>query len=101
MSRAFVLIDALPGREDDVFESLSKIPAVIGRRMLAQKVGNAEIIIMVEAKDQDMIEKVVSGQIRGVGGIASVRRVMTHHTIASPLRSVMEEMEKEASKKAP
>ena len=98
MVRAFVLVDTLPGREKDVFNSLGKVPSVILKRMLKEKVGNAEIIVLLETPDPDGVDKILTGQVRGISGVHTVRKVQTHHTLVGPILKVMDEMEREAPK---
>lgn len=95
MARSFVLVDAIPGREDDVYEALGSVPAVRGRRKLTQKVGNADILALVEAADSNGIEKVMTGTLRGISGVHTIRRVALHHTIVGGLRKLMTEIERE------
>jgi DNA-binding Lrp family transcriptional regulator len=99
MVRAFVLIDALPRRDTEVLESLGKFPQVIAKRALKERVGQADLIALLEGKDQDEIEKLITGHLRGVAGIHTIKRIMPHHTILAPVQLVMEDMYREVEQK--
>lgn len=98
MARAFLLVDALPRREQAVFEALSRIPAVVSKRMLKEKIGNADMLVLLEAADADAVESIIAGQLRGVSGVHTVRRVMLHHTIVGSVQRLMSEMADEVQR---
>lgn len=102
MAHAFVLVDALNGREQDVFEAVSKVENVIAKRLLQPRVGAADMIVLMHGKDIDEIEKLVAGRLRGIGGVQGVQRMMPHHTVLGQLPKIMREMEMEAeARKSP
>ena len=96
MRHHFALVDAIPGKEDQVFQALAKFPEVVGKRLLAEKVANADIIVMIAAPDGDGAQKIISGKLRGISGVMSIRTVMPEHTIAPKVGKLVMEMEKEA-----
>ncbi|HEV8360251.1 MAG TPA: hypothetical protein VGR28_07350 [Candidatus Thermoplasmatota archaeon] len=95
MTRAFVLIDALPKREKDVFDSLGKVQGVIGRRLLPQRVGQGDIIVLLEAPDADGLERLITNQLRSVPNVHTIIRVLPHATLLGPVRALMDEMYRE------
>lgn len=97
MAHSFVLIDAIPGMENAVWESLGKVRQIVVKRRLNPKVGNAEFLVLVEGLDPDAVEKTITGIVRGIGGVHTVQRLSPHHTLASKLLPLMQEMEREAA----
>lgn len=95
MVHAFVLLDAMPRREQDLFDSLGKESYVVARRLLKDKVGGADIVALIRGQDEADIERILANQMRSLHWLHSVRRVMAHHTIIGPVRGVMAEMEQE------
>ncbi len=95
MTRAFILIDALPGQEDVVLVGLDKVAGVVSKRSLNQKVGSADIVALVEAADTDAIDKIMSGRLRGLTGVYTVQRLKPGET-QGMLSSLLAQMEKEA-----
>ena len=96
MTRAFVLIDAVPKHEEDVLEALGKFPGVVGRRRLQQRVGQGDIIALLDASDGVELEKLITSRLRSVAWVHAIIRVQPHHTLMGPLLRVMEEMHHEA-----
>lgn len=96
MARAFVLIDALPRKEQLVFDSLGKMPAVVSKRMLPQRVGQGDIIALVEATDHDEVERFITNQLRSLNFVHNIIRVQPHQTLLGGVHKLMEEMYKEA-----
>lgn len=94
--RAFVLIDALPKREQDVFVALAKVPGVIARRMLPQRAGQGDLLVLVEAPDAAGLERLMTNQLRSVGGVHNIIRLRTDATLLGPLQKLMREMYEEA-----
>jgi hypothetical protein len=101
MARAFVLIDALPNRERDVFDALGKVQAIVGRRLLKQRLGQGDVIALLEAPDEDGLERLITNELRSVPWVHSIRRVMPHHTLFGPVQREMEELHREAEARKP
>lgn len=94
MAHAFVLIDALPSKEKDVLEALGGWPFVVSRRLLKQRVGQADIIALIEGKDQAELETFIISRMRN-SWIHSVKRVQPHHTMLAWVQREMEDMMRE------
>ena len=94
MARAFVLIDVLPNRDKEVLEALGKMPFVIAKRPLKQRVGQADLIALVEGKDQGELETFITSRMR-MTWVHSVKRVQPHHTMLGWVQREMEEMARE------
>jgi len=92
---AFVLIDALPRREHDVFKALDRVRAVVSKRLLQDKVAGADIATLVEAEDEVEVERIINNELHDLAWVHSVRRVMAHHTVIGPVRNLMMQMQEE------
>lgn len=68
-TRAFVLVDAIPGREEDVASALPGLPVVKAFRRLPRKYKNFEFAVVVEGANGDAIERLVVRELRSVGGV--------------------------------
>lgn len=101
MARAFAMIDALPRREQDVYEALAKVPAVVSRRLLTQRVGQGDILVLLEAADNTALEKVFTNELRSVQWVHNIIRIQPHHTLMGPVQKLMGEMYAEADAKKP
>jgi DNA-binding Lrp family transcriptional regulator len=95
VARAFVLIDALPSKEKAVFESLGKVPEIISKRLLTQRVGQGDIIVLLQAPDTDGLERLITNQLRSVPNVHTIIRVLPHATLLGPVRALMDEMARE------
>ena len=95
LSRGFVLIDVVPGREESVLASLAKVPAVLARRKLQSRAKFYEILALLEAETDDDLERVTVSALRSVPGVKTVQPITIEFTMTGPLQKVMEEMERE------
>lgn len=75
MVRRFVLIDAVPGMEEALFTSLDEVEAVVGKAMLDPKIENHDVLILVEAPNDDDVRKILSTYVRGIAGVGSLMTV--------------------------
>jgi hypothetical protein len=75
MATAFVLVDAVPGMTDKVFASLDKL---LGKGLVAKekvRSENFDILVRIEASDDDALDDFVASHLRFISGIKEVRRV--------------------------
>jgi hypothetical protein len=100
-ARAFILIDAVPNRENDVYESVLKFPGVVAARRLKQRVGQGDVLALVEAPTQEELERIISSRMRSLTWVHAIIRIMPHHTMMGPVYGLMEEMYKEADRRKP
>ena len=96
---AVFILDAVPGKEEDVLRALDKVEAVVAKRLLEEKVANADLIAMVRAPDMDKAQRIATGELRGISGVFSVREVGPEQTIAPRLLKIVREMHAEATGK--
>lgn len=94
-ARAFVLLDALPKREQDVFNALDKVSGVVSKRMLPQRAGQGDILVLVEAADDHGLERLLTNEMRSVHGVHNVIRVRADATVLGPLQRLMTQMHAE------
>ena len=93
MATAFVLVDAVPGMTDSVFASLAKLQ---GKGLVAKekvKSLSYDILVKVEAPDDDAIEKFIQGHLRFISGVAAVRRVKDHGSEEPQVRTAMQKLQ--------
>lgn len=100
VARAFVLIDVLPNREKEVLEALAKMPFVVAKRPLKQRVGQADLIALIEGQDQAEVETFITSRMR-MSWVHSVKRVMPHHTMLAWVQREMEDMAREVESRRP
>lgn len=70
MAIGFVLISAAPGKENQVFEALRKVPEVVELHPLF---GEYDLIAKVEATDFDALGHIVVQRIRVVDGVTETK----------------------------
>ena len=70
MSLAFVLISAVPGKEQTVYGTLLKVAEITELHPLF---GEYDLIAKVEAGDLDTIGQIVVAKIRSVDGVAETK----------------------------
>lgn len=99
MARAFVLIDAMTGREQEVYQAVASLQGVLARRMLQPRAGTMDMVVLLEGKDMDEIDKLVIGKIRAVSGVHSVQRMMPQHSMLGNLPKIIAEIERELAAK--
>ncbi len=99
MARGFVLIDTVPGREDSVYQSLAKVPAVLARRKLATRAKFYEVLALIEAESPGDLERVTISSVRSIPGVKTVQPITVEFTMTGQLQKVMEEMEREVEKR--
>lgn len=99
MLQTFVLIDALPKREQDVYEALGRLPFVVSRRLLPHRAGQGDILALVETADKMELERRLTNDLRGVPHVHNIIRLRTDATLLGPLSKAMEEMYHEAQRR--
>lgn len=75
MAVAFVLVDAVPGMKDRVYTSLDKL---LGKGLVAKEpvqAGNYDILVKVEAPDDDAIDDFIATHLRFISGVGGCRRI--------------------------
>ncbi|HII35751.1 MAG TPA: Lrp/AsnC family transcriptional regulator [Nitrosopumilaceae archaeon] len=73
MAQAYVIIHCETGMEDWVIRNLKKIEGV---REVSGVLSLYDIVVKVEAKDQYILEKIITKQIRKVGHIHTTMTLM-------------------------
>ncbi|MCJ2534176.1 MAG: Lrp/AsnC ligand binding domain-containing protein [Candidatus Thermoplasmatota archaeon] len=70
MAIGFVLINAAPAREHDVYNKLSKVPEIIELHPLF---GEYDLIAKIEADDFENLGVVVVNKIRSIDGVIDTK----------------------------
>ena len=70
MAIGFVLINATPAREHDVYNKLSKVPEIIELHPLF---GEYDLIAKIEADDFENLGVVVVNKIRSIDGVIDTK----------------------------
>ncbi len=70
MMIGFVLINAAPAREHDVYNKLSKVPEIIEFHLLF---GEYDLIAKIEAEDFEDLGVVVVNKIRSIDGVIGTK----------------------------
>jgi DNA-binding Lrp family transcriptional regulator len=70
MAIGFVLINAAPAREHDVYNKLSKVPEIIELHPLF---GEYDLIAKIEADDFEDLGVVVVNKIRSIDGVIDTK----------------------------
>ena len=73
MAQAYVIIHCETGMEDWVIRNLKKIEGV---REVSGVLSLYDLVVKVEAKDQYILEKIITKQIRKVGHIHTTMTLM-------------------------
>ena len=73
MAQAYVIIHCETGMEDWVIRNLKKIEGV---REVSGVLSLYDIVVKVEVKDQSMLDKIITKQIRKVGHIHTTMTLM-------------------------
>jgi len=73
MAQAYVIIHCETGMEEWVIRNLKKIEGV---KEVSGVLSLYDIVVKVEAKDQSMLEKIITKQIRKVGHIHTTMSLM-------------------------
>ncbi len=73
MAQAYVIIHCETGMEEWVIRNLKKIEGV---KEIAGVLSLYDIVVKVEAKDQSMLEKIITKQIRNVENIHTTMTLM-------------------------
>lgn len=99
VSRGFVLLDVVPGREEAVFQALGRVPQVLARRKLSTHTKFYEVLVLAEAETDEDLERFTASTLRTLPGVKTVQPITVEFTMTGPLQKVMEEMENEAEKR--
>ncbi len=73
MITAFVLVKAVPGREDEVFSELAKMDEAAEVHTLF---GEYDLIVRVNVKDYESLGKLVIDRIRTFDGVKETKTMM-------------------------
>lgn len=70
MSVAFILVSTVPGKEQEVYNRISKVNYVVEIHPLF---GEYDLIVKVDAKDYSELGKIVVEQIRTIDGVIDTK----------------------------
>ncbi len=70
MSVAFILVSTVPGKEQEVYNKISKVNYVVEIHPLF---GEYDLIVKLDAKDYSELGKVVVEQIRTIDGVIDTK----------------------------
>ncbi len=70
MSIAFILVSTVPGKEQEVYNKISKVNYVVEIHPLF---GEYDLIVKLDAKDYSELGKVVVEQIRTIDGVIDTK----------------------------
>lgn len=70
MSIAFILVSTVPGKEQEVYNKISKVNYVVEIHPLF---GEYDLIVKLDAKDYSELGKVVVEQIRTIEGVIDTK----------------------------
>jgi len=73
MVTGFVLISAMPGKEQEVHNDLSKVKEIAELHPLF---GEYDLMARIEAKDFGELENIILNKIRTVGGVADTKTLV-------------------------
>ena len=73
MIAAFVLVNVDPGKENEVFKSLVKVPEIKGLKLVF---GEYDLIARIEVEDYKSVGKVVVDKVRSVKGISGTKTLL-------------------------
>ncbi|MCK4717076.1 MAG: Lrp/AsnC ligand binding domain-containing protein, partial [Thermoplasmata archaeon] len=66
MATGFVLISVAPAKEQEVYKRLLKVKQIVELHPL---LGRYDFLAKLEVKDFDLLVKIVTDDIRGIGGV--------------------------------
>ena len=70
MSVAFILVSTVPGKEQEVYNKISKVNYVVEIHPLF---GEYDLIVKLDAKDYSELGKIVIEQIRTIDGVIDTK----------------------------
>lgn len=74
MTHDFVLVDVVPGREEEVREALGKMEEVQGIRELPARLTPKDYAVLVEEETHDDISSLLTNEMKWIDGVYAVQK---------------------------